>query len=354
MASYEKNRPKKVKTATRPARHGMLAYVDGALSAAILILGIYMMALASTGKWGLIVPGLVFIVIGLIKVRSVIPVLLTSSGTTVERQLAFNRIIVPISRPETVESLVKLACDLLAKGGELRLVSIIEVPPQLPYDSAESVKGPARDIMKKAASYAHKLGVEAFPEIVSARLTSDAILSLQKSHNADLIVMGSSQRTMTQRMLFGNVVDRIVKDAPCEVIIFSYSEYPIKYDKILVPTSGYKHSQRSLDVAISLQSKFKGKLTSLFVGQESEHEKGEVILKKAKLHAERSGVDSDVILRTGNVVDAIIGVARDGNYTLIMIGSTERPSYYTVLLGSVADEIIKKAPCNVLVVRTKK
>jgi nucleotide-binding universal stress UspA family protein len=46
--------------------------------------------------------------------------------------------------------------------------------------------------------------------------------------------------------------------------------------------------------------------------------------------------------------------AVNGNYTMIIIGSTERPGYYKFLLGSVADEIVKRAPCNVLVVRTKK
>ena len=35
-------------------------------------------------------------------------------------------------------------------------------------------------------------------------------------------------------------------------------------------------------------------------------------------------------------------------------GSTERPAYYKFLLGTVADEIVKRAPCNVLVVRTKR
>ncbi len=47
--------------------------------------------------------------------------------------------------------------------------------------------------------------------------------------------------------------------------------------------------------------------------------------------------------------------AVNGNYSMIIIGSTERPAYYyKFLLGTVADEIVKRAPCNVLVVRTKK
>ncbi len=44
----------------------------------------------------------------------------------------------------------------------------------------------------------------------------------------------------------------------------------------------------------------------------------------------------------------------NGNYTLIIIGSRSGLAIISSFLGSVADEIVKRAPCNVLVVRTKK
>lgn len=168
-------------------------------------------------------------------------------------------------------------------------------------------------------------------------------------------MLGSSQRTVPEKVLFGNVVDRILREAPCEVVVFSYSSrmQPIRYDRILIPTSGYKHAQRALDIAIQFEKKFGGKITSMYVGQQPDAEKANIILKKAKAHAEKYGVECNTVFRTGNVVENIVKEAKDGGYTLIIIGSTERPSYYTFLLGSVADEIVTKAPCNVLVVRTK-
>jgi nucleotide-binding universal stress UspA family protein len=175
-------------------------------------------------------------------------------------------------------------------------------------------------------------------------------------YHSDLILMGSSQRTVPEKVLFGNVVDHVLRHAPCEVIVFSYPQqmYPVEYDRVLVPTSGYRHAQRALDIAITFVRKFGGAVTTLYVGSASDAEKANIVLKKAEAHMARLGVSGSILFRTGNVVDKIVEEAVNGNYTLIIIGSTERPGYYKFLLGTVADEIVKRAPCNVLVVRTKK
>ncbi len=331
--------------------------MDALMASLLLLLGIYMFAAGiANGAIILILPSILFIVIGVLKVRKAISVLLASIGKNNDEDSVMHRnILVPLSRPETVESLVNIACDLMAPGGTLRLLNIIEVPQQLPYDYADTRKAQARELLLEASEYCRKRGVMPKLEIISARLVSDAVLDLVKQYNPDLIIMGSSQRSVPEKVLFGDVVDRVLREAPCEVIIFSYSKTiePIKYDKILVPTSGYKHAQRALDIAIQFSKKFGGNITSLYVGPESDAEKANIILKKAMMHAERLGANIETVFRSGAVVDNIVSLAKEGNYTLIIIGSTEHPAYYTFLLGSTADEIITKAPCNVLVVRTK-
>ncbi|MGA9139471.1 MAG: universal stress protein [Methanocella sp.] len=275
-----------------------------------------------------------------------------NNGTPV----SYKNILLPVSRPESVGSLVKIACDLLERGGKLRILSVIEIPQQLPYEYADTRKEGSRKILTAAAEQARSYGVDVTPEIVSARFASEAILDLANRYHSDMILLGSSQRTMPEKVLFGNVVDHVLRHAPCEVIIFSYRRelYPVMYDRILVPTSGYRHAQRAMDIAINFVKRFGGEITAMYVGSSSDAEKANIVLKKTEAHAQRLGVKSDTLFRTGNVVDKIIETTLNGQYTLIIIGSTERPGYYKFLLGSVADEIVKRAPCNVLVVRTKK
>lgn len=332
--------------------------VDALLAAVLILLGIYMvMTGVYNGVFILVLPAILFVAIGGIRIRKLYPVLLSSIGRNKQEESVFHKsVLVPISRPETIESLVNIACDLLAEGGTMRLLNIIEVPQQLPYEYADTKKAKARELLLEASKFCHQRGVTPKLEIVSARYIPEAILDLSKRYKIDLIIMGSSQRSVPEKVLFGNVVDRVLREAHCEVIIFSYSRVfqPIKYEKILVPTSGYKHAQRALDIAIRFQKMFGGSITTMFVGTEADAEKANIILKKTRLHAERLGSTIETLFKTGNVIDNIVNTAKEGKYTLIIIGSTERPSYYTVLLGSTADEIVTKAPCNVLVVRTKK
>jgi nucleotide-binding universal stress UspA family protein len=268
----------------------------------------------------------------------------------------YKNILLPVSRPGTVQSLVKIACDLLEPGGRLRILSIIEVPQQLPYEYADTRKEDARKLLTAAVDQAKASGVDAVPEIVSARSASEAILDLAGRYHSDVILMGSSQRTVPEKVLFGNVVDHVLRHAPCEVIVFSYPQqiYPVAYDRILVPTSGYRHAQRAIDIAITFVRRFTGSITAMYVGSASDAETANIVLKKAEAHMTRLGACGCTLFRTGNVVDKIVEEAVNGHYTLIIIGSTERPGYYKFLLGSVADEIVKRAPCNVLVVRTKR
>lgn len=271
-----------------------------------------------------------------------------------EEGILHDSVIVPISRPETIESMVNIACDMLADGGTLRLLYVIDIPPQLPIEFAETGNAKARELLAKAADHSRKRGVTAKQDIVAARDIPQAILDIADQYKADLILMGSSQRSVPEKVLFGSIVGRVLREAPCEVIVFSYPKtlQPIRYDKILVPTSGFRHAQRALDIAIHLQMLFGSSVTSLYVG--TDQAKADLILDSIRTHAERLGSGIETLFKTGNVIETILNIARSGGYTLIIIGSTERPSYYKFLLGSTADEIVTRAPCNVLIVRTKK
>jgi nucleotide-binding universal stress UspA family protein len=319
-------------------------------------MGLIMVYLTLTsGSIMLALASLIFLTIGFVKIRDLIPAAFrTIRKTTSAGPLAYKQILLPVSRPEAAESMVKMASDVQSPGGKIALISVIVVPPQLPAE-AEVKKDSARGLLKEATGFADKLGIESRAEIVSARTATEAILDRAREYKSDLIIMGSSQRTATEKMLFGNVADVVLQQAPCDVMVLSYTNnrHPVKYLKILVPTAGYRHSQRALDVAVDIVKKEGGEITSLYVGPESDAAKGNEILEEARLRAENSGVKIDLKFRTGNVADIIIDLAKKDGYALIIIGATEHPKYYTALLGNIADSVVKHAPCDVLVIRTK-
>jgi nucleotide-binding universal stress UspA family protein len=67
--------------------------------------------------------------------------------------------------------------------------------------------------------------------------------------------------------------------------------------------------------------------------------------------ARAEGLSARAALRTGNPHEEIVALARDERADLIVIGTTGRGGINRALLGSVADRVVRLAPCPVLTVR---
>jgi nucleotide-binding universal stress UspA family protein len=63
------------------------------------------------------------------------------------------------------------------------------------------------------------------------------------------------------------------------------------------------------------------------------------------------GVTARTVLRTGSPYQEIVGVATDEHADLVIMGTHGRGGVSRLLLGSVADRVIRFAPCPVLTVR---
>jgi nucleotide-binding universal stress UspA family protein len=74
-------------------------------------------------------------------------------------------------------------------------------------------------------------------------------------------------------------------------------------------------------------------------------------LDEARALLEAAGVRADTILATGNPAAEIIGAAEARQTELIVVGGHGLHAFERWLLGSIADRLVRHAPCDVLVVR---
>jgi len=77
----------------------------------------------------------------------------------------------------------------------------------------------------------------------------------------------------------------------------------------------------------------------------------EAALEERITKARAEGIRARSTLRTGMPHDEIVGLARDERADLIVIGTHGRGGMSRVMLGSVADRVVRLAPCPVLTVR---
>ena len=67
--------------------------------------------------------------------------------------------------------------------------------------------------------------------------------------------------------------------------------------------------------------------------------------------AQAAGITARRVLRAGTAYEQIVGAAQDEKADMIVIGTHGRSGLNRLLLGSVAERVVRLAPCPVLTVR---
>jgi len=111
-----------------------------------------------------------------------------------ERQFSFftqNKILVPMSNPETQNALLMLSNTLLAKkGGEIVVLAVKDVPSEMNFYEALGEAGKTLDVIKRSVELAKTLNIKIKPIIRASRKVSRGIVNVAYEENSDLIIMG--------------------------------------------------------------------------------------------------------------------------------------------------------------------
>ena len=136
--------------------------------------------------------------------------------------------------------------------------------------------------------------------------------------------------------------------------------------KILVAFDGSKHSEKGLDIAISLVKESKRSIVGLFVkphsvdsiryGDVFSGHQDEIVRKTFQTlreKCEENDVKFSTEIRTGDVKTTIEKMANDDhmNIDMVIIGSRGRGSVKGALLGSVSKYVLDKSNVPVLIVK---
>ena len=161
-----------------------LHMIDRVLSFLLLAMGLIMVYLTLTsGSIMLALASLIFLTVGFVKIRDLIPVAFRTIRKTVRPEpLAYKQILLPVSRPEAAESMVKMASDVLSPGGKARTHQRHRGAAAASGGGRGEERTSARALLKEATGFADKLGIESRAEIVSARTATEAILDRAREY----------------------------------------------------------------------------------------------------------------------------------------------------------------------------
>jgi nucleotide-binding universal stress UspA family protein len=250
------------------------------------------------------------------------------------------------------------------------------MPPLVPFSLASHEE----DMEKRLAHQLGTLGDEHGVPRTNCHLLSgapafDEICRLAKELPADLIVTPTHGRTGLTHVFLGSTAERIVQHSPCPVFVVRQNSRRSKtrrvssINTVLVPVDFSDCSLRGLEYAVSFAGKLAARVILVHAMQigypytadgyalydlstltnalqrDAERQMQRFVRVSRLSHAK---VETAII--TGQPAEAICTFARDRDVDLIITSTHGRTGFKHVLIGSTAEQMVRHAPCPVLVV----
>jgi len=143
-----------------------------------------------------------------------------------EREGMYQRILVPLKAGPVGEDVLGTAIKLAEEqGGTVTVLHVVRVPLDRAADaSMPAEEARAETSLADARKLAAEHGVEIEEKVVRHQDLGAAIVDEALTGGAELIVMGSSPRWRRWSQFVSPTVDRVLRKAPCEVMVVAYPD----------------------------------------------------------------------------------------------------------------------------------
>ncbi|MBN1122808.1 MAG: amino acid permease [Anaerolineae bacterium] len=267
-------------------------------------------------------------------------------------------VLVPVSSMQEAEELGKLGA-LIAKDqqGEVMALHIARVPPQLTLADGRYFLREGRAFLERLIQEARLFEVPVHTMIRLGRDVPEAIRKTAIENAGDMMVLGWPGYTASAGRLFGNVIDTIVDNPPCDIAMVRYRGMD-QIRSILVPVSAGPNSRRAVRLAASLARVVENGPARVHIMSVVPHNAPQHIRVRAQQAINVSQEGSRTfenftteLVEGQRIDDAILETAK--NYDLIVIGATEEPLFRNRLTGSIPARIAKNAETTVIIVKRR-
>jgi nucleotide-binding universal stress UspA family protein len=302
------------------------------------------------------------------------------------------RILVPVDFSTQGSQALRYGCALARQAGaDVYLLHVVQDFPSPGVDDRGMTARAAADFLDEVEEGA----VEALSHVPSPTVSRgvtvfrrtiigspwEEIVAFAKSNDIDLICVGTHGRSGFKRMVLGSVAEKVVQHADCDVLVVRTPEREFIHQdqesvalrRILVPTDFSDSSRLAIDEGSRWASQFQAELDLLHVVEDNSPSVAQMNLAHPVFQSYyhdlvrtgeqqlnevgTSGLPAESVRRkvvVGDPIDKINDYAAEHTIDLIVMGTHGRrgPSHW--MMGSVAERVVRSAPCPVLVVRSSK
>jgi len=267
------------------------------------------------------------------------------------------RILVPMDGSSEAEVALGAIMPLVrAYRPEVTVFCVLEGPDP-------SLKAPA--YLAKACAALRSNGVNASLDVREGK-PAEQILAYAREKGVDLIALSTHGRTGIGRVLVGSVTEEVLRKATAPVLVCRPGTVQPEWKRILVALDGSPRAEEVFEDAVPLALKLGLPLHLVRVALPvvSGAGVGEFpivipaedpmpYLKEAAARLRARGVEARPVGLEGRAAFEVLRYAAEEGTSLIAMTTHGRTGLSRVLLGSIAEEILRHAPCPVLVRRTQ-
>ncbi len=255
---------------------------------------------------------------------------------------------------------VKLAMVLPARLEVLHVIKTVADAPGAAPDSRylASLKTSALLNLGRLTEAAKQKGVRAQP-LVRYGVPHACILEVVKDVHAEMIVIGTEGRTGWDRLRLGSTAGAVVREAPCPVLTVHgglAGDVPrhaagVRLRRLLVATDFSSYAEAAIHTVARLAARLDATVCLVHAVEPSANCKpAERRLAALVQDLRHQQIEAESVCAAGDPVETILTQAAAWQADLIAVGTQGRTGLSRVLLGSVADALLKRAGCPVLTV----
>ena len=249
-------------------------------------------------------------------------------------------------------------------------------PPIAPFSLMTYEQDAEKRVLQELNGLAYKHGISsANCHVVGGGPAYDEICRLARKIPADLIVMPTHGRTGLKHVFLGSTAERVVRHSPCPVLVVrerrrqSKTGPRLTVKRTLVPVDFSGCSQKGLDYAIGFANELGAEIALLhatYLGyiyssegtalydipglQKAARKSAEHQMQKLVRAAKFGRVKFETVFTEASPVLDICDFAKNHDVDLIITSTHGLTGFQHVLIGSIAEQVVRHAPCSVLVV----
>ncbi|MDF5722525.1 MAG: chloride channel protein [Rhizonema sp. PD37] len=267
------------------------------------------------------------------------------------------RLLLPLSHPQTAKTLLEIAGAIArSRNYELECLQVIIVPRSCNPEETPVQTTASDQLLRQAVQLGDSLQIPVHTQIRVAHDTAAAILETVNERHIDLVFMGWKGSTITPGRVFSRVVDTVIRQAGCDVVLAKLNGKRT-FDRWLVPIAGGPNSRQAIQLLpalASLSSSPKINLCQVF--QPTESTSDTTVLDKAVrfLRRKASGEVTVTPIHATSVCEAVVQCANEDNSDVIVLGASREGLLQQTIKGNIPENISRQSNCTVILVRSAK